>query len=113
MPRVNNKSPHRPWLPERKAQERRVDELFDYNSPRWRKDRRLHLQENPLCVECIKQGITTPATVSDHTRAIREGGDPWDWANRQPLCKGHHDRKSGREAHTRWGRGGKKPKEFT
>lgn len=108
MPRIKKSTPHRPWLPERRTQGRRTEEVFDYNSTRWRKDRRLHLAANPLCVECIKEGIVSEATVSDHDKPIREGGDPWDWSNRRALCGRHHNQKSGREAHKRMGKGGGK-----
>lgn len=108
MPRLKKSTPSRPWMPSRVAQERRLEEVFDYNSTRWRKDRRLHLAANPLCVECQKEGFVTEATVSDHDKPIREGGDPWDWSNRLALCEHHHAKKSGREAHTRRGKGGNK-----
>jgi 5-methylcytosine-specific restriction protein A len=64
-------------------------------SRRWQKVRALFLAQNPLCVECQRQGRLTPATVVDHIRPHR--GDPillWDEANFQPLCKRHHDSKT-------------------
>lgn len=63
---------------------------------RWRKARKLFLERNPLCVECRKEGRLTPATVVDHV--IPHRGDQklfWDEGNWQPLCKEHHDRKTG------------------
>ena len=63
---------------------------------RWRKARKLFLERNPLCVECRKEGRLTPATVVDHI--IPHRGDQklfWDETNWQPLCKEHHDRKTG------------------
>ena len=63
---------------------------------RWRKARKLFLERNPLCVECRKEGRLTPATVVDHI--IPHRGDRklfWDESNWQPLCKEHHDRKTG------------------
>ena len=74
-------------------------------SSRWREARRLFLQENPLCVECLKQGVATPATVVDHI--IPHRGDWelfWDRNNWQSLCKRHHDAKTARECFAKRGR---------
>lgn len=63
---------------------------------RWRKARAAFLQRNPLCAECRKNGVLTPATVVDHI--IPHRGDLklfWDEENWQPLCKNCHDRKTG------------------
>lgn len=63
---------------------------------RWRKARAAFLQRNPLCAECRKNGVLTPATVVDHI--IPHRGDQklfWDEENWQPLCKNCHDRKTG------------------
>lgn len=106
MPTLKKVSPKRPWIPNRKAQERRLETDFDYNLTRWRKDRRLHLTQNPLCVGCLTKGIRTDATVSDHIKPIRQGGDPWEWSNRQALCDTCHNKKSGGESHQYRGKGG-------
>ena len=63
---------------------------------RWRKARLAYLQRHPLCTECWKKGMLTPATVVDHI--IPHRGDDklfWDESNWQPLCKACHDRKTG------------------
>ena len=68
-----------------------------YNS-KWRKYREGYLKHNPLCVECLKEGIITPATVVDHI--VPHKGDSklfWDKTNHQGLCKHHHDIKTARE----------------
>lgn len=106
MPKLSKGPKRRPWAPPKEPQQRRLETEFDYNSPRWRADRRLHLQEEPLCRICVSKGLTVEATVSDHVNPVRTGGDPWDRKNRQSLCKTCHDRKSGREGHARPGRGG-------
>jgi 5-methylcytosine-specific restriction enzyme A len=62
-----------------------------YNK-RWQKARLLYLKQNPLCVMCNQQGLTTSATVIDHITPHK--GDNalfWDINNWQPLCKQHHD----------------------
>lgn len=64
---------------------------------RWRRARRLHLAEHPLCAECERQGITTAATVVDHI--VPHRGDErlfWNTANWQSLCKTCHDAKTKR-----------------
>lgn len=70
---------------------------------KWRKARKAYLHKHPLCVECLKDGKLTPATVVDHI--IPHKGDKqkfWDKTNWQSLCKSHHDRKTARE-HGPWG----------
>lgn len=71
----------------------------------WRKARAAHLAAHPLCVECLKSGDITPATVVDHVTPHR--GDLvlfWDPHNRQSLCESHHNAKTAREMATE-GRG--------
>ena len=66
-----------------------------YGSRRWRNASRQFLDENPLCVECLKEGTVEPSTQTDHI--IPHDGDPalfWDQANWQALCESHHSRKT-------------------
>ena len=66
-----------------------------YNA-QWRKARTAFLKRHPLCVECLRNGKLSPATVVDHI--IPHRGDQklfWDEGNWQPLCKACHDRKTG------------------
>ena len=66
-----------------------------YNAE-WRKARSKFLKQHPLCVHCQAEGRITPATVVDHVLPHR--GDRrlfWDRTNWQPLCKDHHDKKTG------------------
>ena len=63
---------------------------------KWREARKLFLQRNPLCQNCLKNGKVTPATVVDHI--VPHRGDPilfWDQENWQALCKSCHDSKTG------------------
>ncbi len=56
------------------------------------------LTNNPLCVECERQGLTTPATEVDHI--VPHRGDKvlfWDHDNWQALCKPCHDVKTATE----------------
>ena len=61
----------------------------------WQQASKAYLQSHPLCVECVKLGRYTKATVVDHI--VPHRGDQklfWDQSNWQALCKSHHDRKT-------------------
>jgi 5-methylcytosine-specific restriction protein A len=66
---------------------------------RWRKLRAATLaaeageHAGPLCVECLRQGIITPATDLDHIVPKRVGGADTP-ENLQPLCHRCHSRKT-------------------
>lgn len=63
---------------------------------RWQQARDRFLKKHPLCRHCQQQGDLTPATVVDHITPHK--GDQqlfWDENNWQPLCKPHHDVKTG------------------
>ena len=63
---------------------------------KWREARKLYLPRHPLCVKCLEENKITPATVVDHI--VPHRGDRklfWDQDNWQPLCKEHHDKKTG------------------
>lgn len=64
----------------------------------WQRARRRYLSqpENITCRMCAREGRCEPATVVDHITPHR--GDQalfWNVANWQPLCKAHHDQKTG------------------
>jgi 5-methylcytosine-specific restriction protein A len=61
----------------------------------WDRASREYLAQNPLCAECMRQGIRSPSQVTDHI--VPHKGDMilfWDRSNWQPLCKRCHDRKT-------------------
>ena len=63
-----------------------------YNSSRWKRRRRAHLQRFPLCAYCQAQGYTTAGAIVDHK--IPHKGDVelfFNEENWQTLCKLHHD----------------------
>lgn len=65
---------------------------------RWQQTRKGWLMRHPLCVECLAQGRTEPATDVDHI--VPHRGDQalfWDRDNWQSLCKSHHSAKTARE----------------
>jgi len=73
-----------------------------YGTNRWRKASASFLAANPLCRHCLEQGVTTPATVTDHIEP--HGGDEaafWDVSNWQGLCASHHSVKTAREVNAR------------
>lgn len=84
--------------PTRKAVPQKAVAANFYSLQAWKKDRRAHLNTNPFCASCTKGGQDyVIATVSDHIVPIQEGGDVWDWANRQPLCERCHNVKRAHE----------------
>lgn len=77
-----------------------------YRRKAWRTIRRIKLMEDPLCVECEKEGKLVSATVVDHIKARRDAPElELEFSNLQSLCESCHNSKSGRE-----GRGGSNPK---
>ena len=83
-----------------KTWQKKQDNSF-YQTPAWRKVRSNYLKAYPLCVECKKLNIIEPATVVDHIKQIREGGEMYSYSNLQGLCRTHHAKKSGREGRTK------------
>lgn len=101
MPNIK-RSCHRPWMAERKPQEgRKHSNTKFYQSTAWRKLRKVKLEQDPLCEECLKKGIHTPAKVADHIVSINQGGASLDIANLQSLCNTCHNKKSAKESHAR------------
>lgn len=58
---------------------------------RWQKARTTYLSRNPVCVECAKGGVVTPASVVDHVVPVNAGGEFWDTSNWQALCAACHN----------------------
>lgn len=77
-----------------------VSKIGFYNTTAWQRLRAFHLSKNPLCVECKRQGLLTPADVVDHIVPLtlenygKKGLDP---TNLQSLCYAHHKLKTNRE----------------
>ena len=68
-----------------------------YNTRRWKRRRDAQLTKEPWCVDCLKAGIYSPATIADHIEPHR--GDPVKFftGKLQSLCKIDHDRKTAKE----------------
>jgi 5-methylcytosine-specific restriction protein A len=58
-------------------------------------------RKQPLCVECLKVGRVTLATIRDHIVALTDGGLDVP-ENTQPLCHDCHVIKTNRERAERW-----------
>jgi 5-methylcytosine-specific restriction endonuclease McrA len=103
MPTITHK--RRKRQPE-KIISRKVDNSDIYNSSEWRRARKAFKsqRENAFCVKCLELGIYTVTYAVDHIIPITQGGSVWDRSNWQPLCKTHHNQKSGREAHSHFDR---------
>jgi len=68
-----------------------------YNSRRWKRMRRLQLEREPWCADCLARGYYTAATVVDHVIPHRGDETLFFTGKLQSLCKLHHDRKTARE----------------
>lgn len=64
----------------------------------WDKYRLLFLSHHPLCAECEREGVISPAVIVDHIIPIAGGHDVLFWPgwNHQALCLSHHSRKTTR-----------------
>ena len=77
----------------------RARRLFDpelrfYQSPTWRRLRKLVLSQDTLCRTCSIAGRIALATVVDHIVPVKAGGARFDIANLQGLCVACHNRKT-------------------
>lgn len=92
-------SRRRPWQPEPAQREYVPHAARDgrYSTARWQAARLAQLKRQPCCAQCTALGRTTPATVCDHIKPVRLGGDFWDAANHQSLCCSCHQAKSAKE----------------
>lgn len=100
-----------PNYPERKIKKERkpfenkpVERSGEYNTRAWQKLRMSILMDEPLCRKCK----INAASVVDHIKPVRQGGEFWERDNLQPLCKWCHNSKSGKENNLT-GKGGKNP----
>ena len=69
------------------------------NTQRWKKARRVHLLDEPLCRACSLAGRARMADDVDHVVPLVERPDlAFDDRNLQSLCRPHHNRKTALEA---------------
>lgn len=87
----------------KKARQREIDKRRGSSSQRgydarWVKARKMYLARHPLCIECLRNGKETLATVVDHITPHRGNYELfWDESNWQSMCKLCHDRKTAKE----------------
>jgi 5-methylcytosine-specific restriction protein A len=65
-----------------------------YNSKEWQLLRKMKLQRNPLCEQCLLEGRRTRATDVDHVIGINHGGPALDIRNLRSLCHSCHSIKT-------------------
>lgn len=89
----------RPWQPAPVKREYAPHAARDsrYDTAAWQRVRATQKTKQPLCEECKSKGRITAATVVDHITPVRLGGDFWDTANHQSLCRPCHQAKSASE----------------
>jgi hypothetical protein len=98
----------RAYKPEKKSFSRPVDLSWFYNQWKWRKTSKAFLKSNPICkcVDCVRDGVLKEANVSDHIRGLKylldNNINPYDWNELQPMNDKCHNKKSGRESHSRF-----------
>lgn len=102
MPTINRVHIRRPW--ESKSEYKKGtfsnnEYVHLYHTSAWRKLSKAHLAAFPLCQcdECKKMIVAKPAHHTDHIKAVKDGGDFWDWNNLQSLNLDCHNRKSAKE----------------
>jgi len=72
-----------------------------YQNKKYKKLRDWYMRENPLCVDCLFNGRSVPATELHHIRPISTGATEeermqllMDWQhNFAPLCSECHDKR--------------------
>lgn len=56
------------------------------------------LRQDPLCEDCLLEGLHTPAKDVDHVIPVRQRPDlRLVLSNLRSLCKPHHSRKTAKE----------------
>jgi 5-methylcytosine-specific restriction protein A len=74
-----------------------------YFTARWKARRAQQLGEHPLCVVCLAESRTTPATDADHVIPHRWNEDLFWNGKLQSMCHAHHAAKTASEEGA-WGR---------
>ena len=80
-----------------RKQRRKEQNLDYYSSKKWRRFRKIFLEEYPICAT---PGCNKPSAEVDHIIPRRRGGTE-DESNMQALCGPCHSRKTAKEG--RWG----------
>lgn len=92
MPKITRTFGKLSWEPEKAVQNQwtRNEEVAAlYHTPRWRRLRKVVLNNEPICKICK---IAMSDTV-DHKTPVSKGGDFWDIVNLQGVCKPCNNKK--------------------
>src|SRR6185312_3077963 len=69
-----------------------------YASAAWRRVRRAFLDANPVCVDCLAEGVVTPSTIPHHVEErLANPGRALDPTNLVALCGPCHTRRHKRK----------------
>lgn len=69
-----------------------------YTSTPWRNLRAQYLADNPLCMECGRNGRVTAANEVHHVKPRKQHPElAYEWDNLESLCKSCHSRETNRE----------------
>jgi 5-methylcytosine-specific restriction endonuclease McrA len=69
-----------------------------YRSKLWYEAREYKIKMNPICEECLKKGIITPAYAVDHIIALKDSPELYiTLTNLRSLCKSCHSKKTAEE----------------
>lgn len=89
---------HRPGGVERRRETRTKEQVAENSqiwNYRWRQFSKRYLQENPLCVDHLKDGIVYPATEVHHVKKAREYPElRYEETNLMALCHNCHARRT-------------------
>ena len=69
-----------------------------YHTNTWRKTSENKRIQDPYCVHCLSQGISTYGKVVDHIITRSVGGSDYDTRNLQTLCNRCHNIKRQKES---------------
>ncbi len=72
-----------------------------YDSARWKRRREKQLKKQPLCEECLKQGIITIAAIADHIEDHKGDLAKFFQGKLQSLCPSCHSKKTNRDNFSR------------
>lgn len=95
MPTIPKNTDRLPWewKPTKKTWARNESDMKFYTSSIWRRLAKECKAEEPFCRECLKKGITTVGTITDHILSRNNGGAWYDKKNLQTLCTSCHNKK--------------------
>jgi 5-methylcytosine-specific restriction protein A len=57
----------------------------------WQRVRLAYLRLHPLCEACDREGLTVPATIVHHVKAIKDSGDRLSISNLMAVCHACHE----------------------